>query len=368
MNGKLRLKEIEIDCFKSFGKRTIVPFLPGFTTISGPNGSGKSNIIDSILFALGLSSSRTMRAERLPDLINNISGKKEAQVTIRFTNDEETEIEVSRKIKVKDNGYTSTYYMDGKTVTLTEVHDKLSSYNVSPHGYNVVMQGDVTSIITMSLVDRRKIIDELAGVADFDRKIELAQIELQKVQEAVEKENIIMLELDERLRQLESERNEAIKYAKLKSELRELEKHCLSARIHKLETEINTFKEENASLRQKRTDSIIRLGQLNDEIEKDKQTIVDIENEVQKITEQSQKKLIEGLETKKIEISKCQSTTDFLNKQIKDHKSNIENLEGEIKTLDKKINDLERKKEKVKKEKSRIEDEVYKLNQDYQKL
>src|SRR3989338_5985039 len=258
MDGKLHLKEIEIDNFKSFGKRTVVPLLSGFTTISGPNGSGKSNIIDSVLFALGLSTSRTMRAERLPDLINNISGKKEAQVTIRFTDDHEIEIEVTRKIKVKDNGYTSTYYMDGKVCTLTEVHDRLLSYNVSPHGYNVVMQGDVTSIVSMSLLERRKIIDELAGVADFDRKIELAQIELAKVQETIEKENIIMLELDERLKHLLDERNEALKYAKLKNELRELEKHCLAARINKLETEVNTLKEENTTLRQKRTDSIIR--------------------------------------------------------------------------------------------------------------
>ena len=368
MTVKLRLKEIEIDNFKSFGKRTCVPLLPGFTTISGPNGSGKSNIIDSVLFALGLSSSRTMRAERLPDLINNLSGKKEAQVTIKFTNDAEIEIEVTRKIKVKDNGYTSTYYMDGKTVTLTEVHDKLLSYNISPHGYNVVMQGDVTSIISMSMNERRKIIDELAGVADFDRKIELAQIELHKVQEGMEKENIIMLELDERLKQLESERNEALKYAKLKNELRELEKHCLAARINKLESEYNSLKEENTSQRQKRTDSIIKLGQLNDEIEKDKQTIQDIENEVQKITEQSQRKLIEDVENAKIEISKTQSTTDFLNKQIKDHKDNIENLENEIKVLDKKVHDLDRKKEKQKKEQEKIEDEIWKLNQEYQKL
>ena len=368
MDTKLRLKEIEIDNFKSFGKRTLVPFLPGFTTISGPNGSGKSNIIDSILFALGLSSSRTMRAERLPDLINNLSGKKEAQATIKFTDDKEIEIEVTRKIKVKDNGYTSTYYMDGRTCTLTEVHDKLLSYNISPHGYNVVMQGDVTSIISMSLNERRKIIDELAGVADFDRKIELAQIELQKVQEAVEKENIIMLELDERLRQLEGERNEALKYLKLKNELRELEKHCLAARLNKVETEYNLLKEENATLRQKRTDSIIKLGQLNDEIEADKQTIADIENEVQKITEQNQRKLSEELETAKIEISKTQSTVDFLNKQIKDHKDNNENLESEIKTLDKKLNDLERKKEKNKKEQEKLEDAIWKLNQEYQKL
>ena len=368
MTAKLRLKEVEIDNFKSFGKRTLVSLLPGFTTISGPNGSGKSNIIDSVLFALGLSSSRTMRAERLPDLINNLSGKKEAQVTIKFTDDKDIEIEVTRKIRVKDNGYTSTYYMDGKTSTLTEVHDKLLSYNISPHGYNVVMQGDVTSIISMSINERRKIIDELAGVADFDRKIELAQIELQKVQEAIEKENIIMLELDERLKQLEGERNEALKYARLKDELRELEKHCLAARINKLESEYNSLKEENSNFRQKRTDSIIRLGQLNDEIEKDKQTIQEIENEVQKITEQSQRKLIEDIETAKIEMSKTQSTTDFLNKQIKDYSENIENLQSEIKILEKKVNDIERKKEKSRKEQEKIEKEIGKLNEEYQKL
>ena len=368
MGPKLRLKEIEIDNFKSFGKRTLVPFLPGFTTISGPNGSGKSNIIDSVLFALGLSSSRTMRAEKLPDLINNISGKKEAQVIIKFTDDEKIEFEITRKIRVKENGYTSTYYMDGKSCTLTEIHDKLLSYNISPHGYNVVMQGDVTSIISMSQIERRKIIDELAGVADFDRKIELAQIELQKVQEAVEKETIIMTELDERLSQLESERNEALKYAKLKDELRELEKHCLAARLNKLETEYNLLKDEGTTLRQKRTDSIVRLGQLNEEIEKDKQAIVDIEIEVQKISEQSQRKLIEELETNKIEVSKTQSTIDFLNKQIKDHNENIENIEKEIKSINKKLNDLEKRKEKNKEEQGKLEDEIWKLNQKYQGL
>lgn len=368
MSTKLRLKEIEIDNFKSFGKKTVVPFLPGFTTISGPNGSGKSNIIDSVLFALGLSTSRTMRAERLPDLINNLTLRNEAQVTIKFTDDSETNFEVTRKIRVKENGYTSTYYMDGKSCTLTEVHDRLLKFNISPHGYNVVMQGDVTSVVSMSLIDRRKIIDELAGIADFDRKIELAQIELQKVHEATEKENIILVELDERLKQLEGERNEALKYAKLKKELREIEKHCLSARINKLGNEINSLKEENTSLRQNRTDSIIKLGKLNDEIEKDKQVIIDIDNETQKISDETQKQLFEKLEGTKIEISRCQSGIDFLNKQIKDHSDNIQNLENEIKAIDKKISDLEKKKEKNKKEQGSLEDAIYKLNQDYLKI
>lgn len=369
MEGKLRLKEIEIDNFKSFGKKTIVPFLPGFTTISGPNGSGKSNIIDSILFALGLSTSRTMRAERLPDLINNLSGKKEAQVTITFTDDNATDIEVTRKIRIKDaDNYSSSYYMDGKGCTLTEVHDRLSKYNVSPQGYNVVMQGDVTSIISMSTLERRRIIDELAGVAEFDRKIELAKIELGKVQESVEKENIIMTELEERRKQLEGERNEAIKYAKLKEERRELERHCLAARINKVESELNTLKEENNSLRKKRTDSIIKQGKLNDEIEQDKQEIANIEIETQKITSENQKKILEEIETAKIEMSKTGSTTDFLNKQIKDHEENILRLQEEITSIDKKLSELERKKEKGERAKEKIEKEIEKLNKSYQSL
>ncbi|MBX9723561.1 MAG: AAA family ATPase, partial [Candidatus Obscuribacterales bacterium] len=134
----MRIREIELDNFKSFGKQTMVPMLDGFTTISGPNGSGKSNIIDSLLFALGLSSTRTMRAERLPDLLNNLSGRNEAKVTVKFTNDMGDNIEVSRRLKVKESGYTSTYTLNGKNSTLSDIHDELGKYNVSPTGFNVI--------------------------------------------------------------------------------------------------------------------------------------------------------------------------------------------------------------------------------------
>src|SRR3954463_6643983 len=110
----MRIKEIELDNFKSFGKLTKVPLLDGFTTISGPNGSGKSNIIDSLLFALGLSSTRSMRAERLPDLLNNLSGRNEATVRVKFQNEPGDQIDVSRRIRVKDNGYSSQYTLNGK--------------------------------------------------------------------------------------------------------------------------------------------------------------------------------------------------------------------------------------------------------------
>jgi chromosome segregation protein len=74
---------------------------------------------------------------------------------------------------------------------LSEIHDELTKYNVSPTGFNVIMQGDVTGIVTMSASERRKIIDELAGVAEFDRRIDEAQEELSQVGEKIEHQKII---------------------------------------------------------------------------------------------------------------------------------------------------------------------------------
>lgn len=236
----MRIKEIELDNFKSFGKHTLVPLLDGFTTISGPNGSGKSNIIDSLLFALGLSSTRSMRAERLPDLLNNLSGKNEARVTVRFLNNDNETLEVSRRIRVKENSYTSTYWLNGKTATLTEIHEELMKYNVSPTGFNVIMQGDVTGIVTMSATERRKIIDELAGVAEFDRLIGQAGTELDSVAEKIEHQKIILAEVLIRLEVLKTDRDQALKYLDLKTQKEAVEKDLVFVRAQEVEQKTNT--------------------------------------------------------------------------------------------------------------------------------
>lgn len=219
----MRIQEIEIDNFKSFARPTKIPFLGGFTAISGPNGSGKSNIIDSVLFCLGLSSSRTMRAEKLTDLINNQNHRREAKVSIRFGDEEGLAIEVARRLRETDSGYQSTYYLNGKVCTLGELHNVLSLHNVSPNGYNVVMQGDVTRIITMTPTERRKIVDEIAGVAEFDARVQQATTELDKVNDQEDKSGLILHEIAERLVQLQQERDHALKYQHLRAERDRLE-------------------------------------------------------------------------------------------------------------------------------------------------
>lgn len=213
------IEQLEVHNFKSFTGTTVIPFRQGFTTISGPNGSGKSNIIDSILFCLGLSSSRSMRAERLTDLINNRIQRshREAWVQISFidpaTGDK---LLVGRKIRQNPQGYTSTYTLNNKNSSLTEIHEHLARYHVSPGCYNVMMQGDVAGIVNMPPGERRKILDELAGVAEFDRKIELAEKELTSAQDAIDKQRLLMSEIDERLISLEKEKEKAVKYRELR--------------------------------------------------------------------------------------------------------------------------------------------------------
>jgi chromosome segregation protein len=309
----VHIKRVELSHFKSFGGTTKVPILPGFTVVSGPNGSGKSNILDALLFCLNLASSKGMRADRLPDLVNNkhISHGKVAEAVVSVTFDltdlgdladvvttvtdaknlnlvvsaeelpeatensenlnsnanghseaelepenidkDEEEVEqaatsgtvdqddkkimaiangdslewkITRRLRVgKKGNYTSTFYINGEVSSATEVHEQLQKLRIYPEGYNVVLQGDVTSIITMNSKERREIIDELAGVGAFDRKIQQTRNTLDKVQERAEKCQIIAQELIANRDRLAADRVKAEKYRKLKEQVQEKKIH-----------------------------------------------------------------------------------------------------------------------------------------------
>ena len=173
------ITELEIDNFKSFGRKTRIPFFEGFTVISGPNGSGKSNIIDSILFCLALSSARGLRAEKLTDLLNVNTGKNTAEVSITFSDN----TKIRRRIKKTAHGYYSYNYLNDRLCKQGEIVDYLAKFGIKAEGYNVVMQGDVTRITEMTDNERRKIIDEIAGVSEFDKKKDQALGELEVVRE-----------------------------------------------------------------------------------------------------------------------------------------------------------------------------------------
>ena len=197
------IKQLEIDNFKSFANKAAIPLLEGFTTVSGPNGSGKSNIIDSIMFALGLRTGSALRIENLSDFITTFNNRNEATVKVTFGGvDGDNELSVARSIRKTKQGFASTYYLNDKTDTLTNIRSILEKYNVTPNSYNVMMQGDVDSIVMCSSKVRRGIIDEIAGVADFDRRIDQATGELKTVEQRVEAAALILSEVEKTLEQL----------------------------------------------------------------------------------------------------------------------------------------------------------------------
>ncbi len=250
----VHINQVEFENFKSFGGSVKIPLEEGFTVVTGPNGSGKSNILDGILFCLGLANSRGMRAERLPDLINNSKVKEgkssETFVTVKFNiedwspredippleleeddialNKDQKEWVVSRKLRLMPGGsYASTYTSDGRQCTLQQIQRILRDISVDPEGSNVVMQGDVTRIVSMNNKERRTLIDELAGVALFDSRIEQTHSKLNDVFERQERCEILENELQSSKIKLEKECERAKKYKELKSKLlyiKEIEK------------------------------------------------------------------------------------------------------------------------------------------------
>ena len=301
----VHVKRVELTNFKSFGGTTSIPLLPGFTVVSGPNGSGKSNILDALLFCLGLASSKGMRAERLPDLVNHDKerrGTVEASVTATFdlsdapdilSDDEEqeqereennkenpksTEWSVTRRLRVTQQGtYTSNYYINGESCNLTELHEQLNRLRVYPEGYNVVLQGDVTSIISMNSRERREIIDELAGVAAFDRKIVQTKQTLDTVKEREDSCRIIENELIAQRDRLASDRIKAEKYQKLRAEIEEKQQweavlkwrslqqqeSKLTAQIEAGETEETQLTCQLSALQEQLSQATTELDQLN---------------------------------------------------------------------------------------------------------
>ncbi|TQD28239.1 chromosome segregation protein SMC [Methanolobus vulcani] len=359
----MHIKELEFINFKSFGKKVKIPFFDGFTTISGPNGSGKSNIIDGILFVLGLSSSRTLRAEKLTDLIYNGEGSKKpdfAQVTIRFDNvDREMpvdadEISITRKIRETDSGYYSYFYFNGKAVSLTEVHNYLAKARVTPEGYNVVMQGDVTRIINMTPGERRKIIDEIAGVAEFDSKRDRALSELEIVRERVERVDIIIEEVGQQLEKLKTERDQALKYQSLKEEKMKFEGFVLLAKLKDAKVELTNVADDILAKEEV-------LGKLEVDLEAKRVAVDKLEQELEEMTlniqrmgedEQIQiKKDIEGIRG---EVSRCVDTIEISEKEMEDVESRrrkafveIDEIKGKLEELDSKISEETMRKESI---------------------
>ncbi len=320
------IKRIKLRNFKSFRKAEIV-FKDNFTVITGPNGSGKSNIIDSILFCFGLTSSKTLRADKLTDLIKH--GKKECEVEVELNG-----CTVKRRIRETDKGYYSYYYIDGKSVGYSEIEKLVEKLGLNAE-YSVVMQGDVTRIAEMTPLQRRKIIEDIAGISEFEEKKEKALEELNEVKNNIEKVEITLREVEDRLSKLKVERDEALRYRELIEEMERLE-HL--RKVHEYLKLSNTLKELKG-----------RLERWNYERDEVLKSITSINSELLKLNSEAEK-IVRDLESfkdgelKRIsdEINKVTGEISGLRRLIDVHKSEIEDLKAEKSGVLRSIEDVEK--------------------------
>ena len=205
----MRLLSLTLDGFKSFAQPTTIEFRPGMTGIIGPNGSGKSNIIEAIRWVLGEQSAKTLRGNKMADVIFNGSEDRaplnRALVSIAFDNSDHylnsdfSELKITRKLY--RNG-DSEYLINGQQVRLRDIIDLFVDSGVGRESFSVISQGRIAEIFNGKPADRRAIIETAAGVSKYKQNKATAEKRLDTTRENLNRVNDIVAELEDQLEPL----------------------------------------------------------------------------------------------------------------------------------------------------------------------
>nr|AIF02268.1 Chromosome segregation ATPase (smc) [uncultured marine group II/III euryarchaeote KM3_156_A06] len=293
--GYLHLKAIEMENFKSFKGEVVIPFEVGFTGITGPNGSGKSNCGDALQFVLGAKSSKSLRAENVGQLIFNGGNRgkaaKNCKVTLIFDNPKDSngnrrlkvdtdEVLLTRTVRLGRKGNSnSAYYLNERPSTATEFRRLLTGAGARGDGYNIVLQGDVTHLATMTDRARRKVLEDVAGVTSYDDEIRKANRQRDKVEQYLEQITLLEDEINKRIKTLAKEREQAMKYRELQETLETARRTLMHSRHRSRLEEIELVTDERGNY-------IVRLSEIGEEIEADNKQELSIEDELAEIQRQ----------------------------------------------------------------------------------
>ncbi len=343
------LKRIEMENFKSFGKRTVIDFKRGYTSITGPNASGKSNIGDALLFVLGTKSNKVLRAQKLTDLIHrNNSGKLSPylKASVTFDNSDKSipldsnEVTFTRVVKLSETNddYSSYYFINEDKARLQDFEYLLEKAKIFADGYNFVRQGDITSIVEMTPNERRGILEEVGGISAYNQEIEKTGEDRNKVQENMVTVQALITEISSRVELLSSEKDQAQLYLDKKGEMNRLEGILKHRKKTEIEKEIVTINEQIGKINQEigeADESIRNLVNRNNDLE---ERLKNLEKDNKEIEEFQ--KIKGDLDTKKLAYAKGQMEQDNLEEKISDYKLEIEDLKKRKKKLEEELTSL----------------------------
>jgi chromosome segregation protein len=334
MTEMTRINKLELTGFKSFRKRTVIPFFTGVTAVVGENGSGKSNLFDAVSFVMGRRSSQ-LRADRLEHLIFNggdhFKPADEAEVTLFLDNSGGTfdrflenghptpEIAIGRRITRK----SSTYTFMGKNCPRTVIDQLLEEAKIDPDGQQLIAQGHITEVIRRSPLRRREILDEVSGIAAYDEKRKKAILELKDVKSKLNTHRVILAERRRRLLGLQKERDAAVEYERLSQEQGRIERSILHQRWSRIVDKLRRAQEERKGM-DERIDALEKeVARLDLEIENKEWELEGIQEDLagdQQIT------LVKSAERLRSESQHRSDEISFKRQQIEDLQEMIDEI------------------------------------------
>ena len=291
------LKSIEMQGFKSFADKTKVVFDKGVTAVVGPNGSGKSNITESLRWALGESSAKSLRGGKMPDVIFAGTEVRKAlnyaEVAVTLDNSDGFIAGVGETIRVERHIYRNgdnDYLINGRKVRLRDIRDLFMDTGLGRDSFSIISQGRVEAIFNAKPEDRRAIFEEAAGILKYKIRKKETESKLNQTQDNLDRLEDIIYELDGQVKPLEKQAATAKCYLELDGERRQT---LLNLLVHDIEVgksdltqtqedlaevkdkltsyyeERHRLETENQKLKQKR-------HQISEQISSDQQTLVDV--------------------------------------------------------------------------------------------
>ena len=341
------LKEIEIQGFKSFADKTKVVFDQGVTAVVGPNGSGKSNITESLRWALGESSVKSLRGGKMPDVIFAGTESRKplnyASVVVTLDNNDGFIKDAGQEIRVERHIYRSgdsEYKIDGKKVRLRDIHDLFLDTGLGRDSFSIISQGKVEEIFNSKPEERRAIFEEAAGVLKYKTRRKETESKLQQTQDNLDRLEDIIYELDNQIKPLKKQAENARKFLDLEGQRKAIYLDVLVAQITENKAELELTEEELAQVQELLTSYYQKREKLEEENQNLKKQRQNLQAEMAKDqgSLMDLTSLISDLE-RKLALSKLESEQVALNQQ--EAQARLAALEDKRKSLSKEKSDKE---------------------------
>ncbi len=362
------LKEIEIQGFKSFADKTKVVFDQGVTAVVGPNGSGKSNITESLRWALGESSVKSLRGGKMPDVIFAGTESRKplnyASVVVTLDNEDGFIKDAGQVIKVERHIYRSgdsEYRIDGKKVRLRDIHDLFLDTGLGRDSFSIISQGKVEEIFNSKPEERRAIFEEAAGVLKYKTRRKETESKLQQTQDNLDRLEDIIYELDNQIKPLAKQAENARKFLDLDGQRKAIYLDVLVAQIKENKAELELTEEELTQVQELLTSYYQKREELEEENQTLKKKRQDLQAEMAKdqgslmdltslISDLERKLALSKLESEQVALNQQEAQVRLatledkrkaLSKEKAEKEENLEQLEESLVENNKELNRLE---------------------------